>query len=1356
MSGLSDNSGSSNDEYDRTILVSGLPEGVKESTVHIHFQKKKNGGGDIEKITLLEGGKAMVVFENAKVAKVVVNTEQIFKEKVLEVKRLGTENLKENVEKLGNEKRKKETRRVLVSDLPEGTTENHVHIHFQKKKNGGGEIEKVELLGKGKAIVVFEESRVAKQVITKEQEIKGNIVHIELMETEPRANVQTSEEAGTSEQESGTVLVSGLPEGVTENGVHIHFQKKKNGGGEIKEVILLSAKKEAIVVFEDMKVAKKVVDREQVFKGKVLNVKLKDTETNPNNEESEKENVEKSRTILVSNLPDGVTESGFHIHFQKKKNGGGEVEKVTVLPEGNTALVVFEDPEVAGRIVTTPQEMEGKSVTVTFLHKKRSPEMKTTHEVKTAAEIKTSLEVTTPEVVGTPNTGKTPEAELQPEERQMEERTTVAGISLVSIDPVFYMVTATVNPVLMNTGTQYFWSDVFNIIQRTCGVHCQVSVYGVMVSGSLSQVTKAGEILELKWRRHCQDFPSTNVDHDNLSNQHGTTFNQHGMTLNQAGMTLNQVGTKVNNGTNSNQMPGMRFHQHNTNFSQCDPKFNQMGLPFNQSRTNFHQHGTTFNQDDAYFTERDTNSNQRDTTSEQSVTNFNESGTHLTERDTARNQRAPTFNQHGKTFYQHAPTSNQHGTTNSTGSPFEQGQFVSSEHAFNSRPESQFYQQNVHQGYQQSGWTDEGHWPNETGLGSANSYTRDLGNTRYNQHPLSEYPDMRSLNQPSDAKQHRFLETTANPQSFGNRPNIPPENISRSPCAGETDTRSAEPPRSSVDTIRNPQPFENPSNRPPPGNIDKSPNSNIMEKDEASGSKASDPLIAKPATSLDSTKTLRPLRHDQNGTSTKSSAGTKNTTLEVDGTSSPGKTKVTATPESSLDGTTSYQPPVNNQQSTTPDPSTGPSSTTSSNLFGSPSDDKEDTRSEKSSLVSPRSTTNHQTPIKNQHSITPNPSMGPKSSTTSSNQFGSPSNHKEDNRSEKPPPVSPRSTTNQQTPVKNQQSLTPNSSMLQKSSNTKTDPGSERSPISTKSATNHQLPVNDQESTSLNTINTITGQENITTSNTPHGLLSNEQPSSHSDKPPGLSETNINPPPKGDDQHNKSPTTEPQNSVNSSNKVLSPGNDQPNANIEKRPPDSTCTTTLQQKTIDQKGTTKNPIIRSPNSATSDDNQTETPSTNTSDSLGEKPSNPTEKTPSNQPQHNQQQPSLEQISSTLEIPNAENCPNNSPVSKPGVTPPNLTEQIPNSKDKSQKRTPIPLPRQNKPGTRQNAAKFAVKPQQPRQGSPSPTIEPNKTCVNDKPTTATEPNKPEQTATTDNSRTSITTDEHNVTTLDEELD
>ena len=52
---------------------------------------------------------------------------------------------------------KKRRRTVLVSNLPEGMTENNVWIHFQKKKNGGGEVEKVQMLGEGKARVVFEE-----------------------------------------------------------------------------------------------------------------------------------------------------------------------------------------------------------------------------------------------------------------------------------------------------------------------------------------------------------------------------------------------------------------------------------------------------------------------------------------------------------------------------------------------------------------------------------------------------------------------------------------------------------------------------------------------------------------------------------------------------------------------------------------------------------------------------------------------------------------------------------------------------------------------------------------------------------------------------------------------------------------------------------------------------------------------------------------------------------------------------------------------------------------------------------------------------------------------------------------------
>ena len=46
------------------IFVFGIPEGSTENSVHIHFQKRKNGGGEIKKVEMLEGGKAVITFED--------------------------------------------------------------------------------------------------------------------------------------------------------------------------------------------------------------------------------------------------------------------------------------------------------------------------------------------------------------------------------------------------------------------------------------------------------------------------------------------------------------------------------------------------------------------------------------------------------------------------------------------------------------------------------------------------------------------------------------------------------------------------------------------------------------------------------------------------------------------------------------------------------------------------------------------------------------------------------------------------------------------------------------------------------------------------------------------------------------------------------------------------------------------------------------------------------------------------------------------------------------------------------------------------------------------------------------------
>jgi len=46
----------------RSIIVSNLPAEATMKQITIHFQRSENNGGDIEKVAMLNEGKAIVVF----------------------------------------------------------------------------------------------------------------------------------------------------------------------------------------------------------------------------------------------------------------------------------------------------------------------------------------------------------------------------------------------------------------------------------------------------------------------------------------------------------------------------------------------------------------------------------------------------------------------------------------------------------------------------------------------------------------------------------------------------------------------------------------------------------------------------------------------------------------------------------------------------------------------------------------------------------------------------------------------------------------------------------------------------------------------------------------------------------------------------------------------------------------------------------------------------------------------------------------------------------------------------------------------------------------------------------------------
>jgi len=47
---------------------------------------------------------------------------------------------------------------VVVSNIPPQTTAENIVIHFQRQKNGGGEIDHVHIPEKGTAVITFESS----------------------------------------------------------------------------------------------------------------------------------------------------------------------------------------------------------------------------------------------------------------------------------------------------------------------------------------------------------------------------------------------------------------------------------------------------------------------------------------------------------------------------------------------------------------------------------------------------------------------------------------------------------------------------------------------------------------------------------------------------------------------------------------------------------------------------------------------------------------------------------------------------------------------------------------------------------------------------------------------------------------------------------------------------------------------------------------------------------------------------------------------------------------------------------------------------------------------------------------------
>ncbi|KAK9534618.1 hypothetical protein VZT92_007051 [Zoarces viviparus] len=152
---------------------------------------------------------------------------------------------------------------ILISNLPRMDTDmllSKLEIHFSKKRNGGGEVDKCELLPDSEHVVLtFVEKDIARGLTEQEHH------EVELQKKQHRVRVTPFLNGTITNLETKmavcprTVLLTGIPDvmeqEVLQDMLEIHFQKSGNGGGEIEEFLYNPLGQHTSALFEGVATA---------------------------------------------------------------------------------------------------------------------------------------------------------------------------------------------------------------------------------------------------------------------------------------------------------------------------------------------------------------------------------------------------------------------------------------------------------------------------------------------------------------------------------------------------------------------------------------------------------------------------------------------------------------------------------------------------------------------------------------------------------------------------------------------------------------------------------------------------------------------------------------------------------------------------------------------------------------------------------------------------------------------------------------------------------------------------------------------------------------------------------------------
>nr|XP_004651890.2 N-myc-interactor [Jaculus jaculus]XP_045003797.1 N-myc-interactor [Jaculus jaculus]XP_045003798.1 N-myc-interactor [Jaculus jaculus]XP_045003800.1 N-myc-interactor [Jaculus jaculus] len=144
----------------------------------------------------------------------------------------------------------------IPDELPEEQMRDKLELSFCKSRNGGGEVESVDYdKPSGSAIITFVEAGVADKILKKKDYplyINQKCYRVFVSPYIKRHLQKYQMFSGVSRR---TVLLTGMEdiqidEEIVEDFVNIHFQRKKNGGGEV-DVVKCSLDQPYVAYFEE-------------------------------------------------------------------------------------------------------------------------------------------------------------------------------------------------------------------------------------------------------------------------------------------------------------------------------------------------------------------------------------------------------------------------------------------------------------------------------------------------------------------------------------------------------------------------------------------------------------------------------------------------------------------------------------------------------------------------------------------------------------------------------------------------------------------------------------------------------------------------------------------------------------------------------------------------------------------------------------------------------------------------------------------------------------------------------------------------------------------------------------------------